>query len=518
MTANAPRTRSYFGVDLAWGEGTERRAAKETGLVQLAASGQVLDAGWARGIDAVVDWVRERAGPGDVIAVDAPLVVRNETGMRECEREVAQRYMRWRVGANATNLSRAWQGGVTIRRAFERLGYVYSGDAPPAATGSVTFFECYPYTTLVGAEELGYELERPRYKRLNPAFPTVAERRASRASECDELIRRMSSLAIASPPLDLRSHPVTAELVGSPSPTADVPYKHREDLIDAALSAWTAALWTEHGFERCQVLGATSPTDAAGRRATIIAPARAEQRRMDVANAQHQSRTPSATATVDDPAAQLLLLPDSEDSRLFIELSHFAGADLSPAAIALELALARLDADDVDQAAGFLVESAVMSYCRAFFASNVRKPLGEYLELPERFRSVDELIREYRNMVIAHSQSSLTMTLPVVVEQTDGSRLAQGWTVSQPLPRPLLRQFAELIDAVADRLDELIADVQARLDPLLDVAVALEDAPLIINHELADAFTARSRRRPYPNSHSLYWTVGRRVAETAQTP
>jgi predicted RNase H-like nuclease len=32
-------------------------------------------------------------------------------------------------------------------------------------------------------------------------------------------------------------------------------YKHREDLIDACLAAWTAALWIERGADRCQVLG-----------------------------------------------------------------------------------------------------------------------------------------------------------------------------------------------------------------------------------------------------------------------
>lgn len=507
MKASAPRSRSFFGVDLAWGEGTERKAAKETGLVQLAASGQVVDAGWARGIDAVVDWVHERSQPGDVIAIDAPLIVLNDTGMRDCEREVAQRYMRWGVGANATNLSRAWQGGVTIRKAFERLGYVYAGDTAPSASDSVTFFECYPYTTLVGAEEFGYDVARPRYKRLNPALPTVAERRAQRAEECDELLRRMSRLATASPSLDLRSHPVTAALLNSPSPTGDVPYKHREDLIDAAVSAWTAALWSEYGFERCQVLGAASPTDAEGRRATIVAPARPEQRRMEVADRKVGSAGTSPTDLDEGSAVQLLLLPDSDDSRLFIELSHFAGADLSPAAFAIELALDRIEADDLDQTVGFLVDSAVMSYCRAFFPSNVRSPLSDYMQIPERFRSVDERIREYRNMVVAHSQSSLTVTLPMVIQRADGSRLVSGWTFSQPLPLPLLKQFAELIDTVSDHLDVLIGEVQARLEPLLQAAVPVEDAPLIIKHELVDAFTARSRRPPYPESHTLYWVL-----------
>lgn len=62
-----------------------------------------------------------------------------------------------------------------------------------------------------------------------------------------------------------------------PSPERDAPYKHREDLLDALLCAWTAALWHRHGLARCQVLGEEAPA-APGTTATIIAPARPEQR------------------------------------------------------------------------------------------------------------------------------------------------------------------------------------------------------------------------------------------------
>lgn len=269
----------YLGVDLAWGEGTATKAAKETGLVCLDDSGTVLQAGWARGIDAVAEWVLETAIPGDVIAIDAPLVVANPTGMRECEREVAQRYGRWKVYANPSNLGRPWSGGVTLRRRLEAEGFVYSSGAASPSPGRVEFFECYPYTTLVGAAEFGYEIERPRYKRFNPALPDPAARRAFRATECDELLLRMSRLTDASPSLDLRSHPVTAALLDSVSPLVDADYKHREDLLDAALCAWTAALWAQFGNERCQVLGLNDYADRHGRLPVIIAPARPEQRR-----------------------------------------------------------------------------------------------------------------------------------------------------------------------------------------------------------------------------------------------
>jgi len=85
-------------------------------------------------------------------------------------------------------------------------------------------------------------------------------------------------LAGADPPFRLDSHPLTRQLAAEPSPLNDAAYKHREDLIDALLCAWTAALWFRHGTNRCQILGfpqqgATEPI------ATIIAPARPEQRR-----------------------------------------------------------------------------------------------------------------------------------------------------------------------------------------------------------------------------------------------
>lgn len=51
-------------------------------------------------------------------------------------------------------------------------------------------------------------------------------------------------------------------------------------IVDALLCAWTASLWSRHGFGRCQVLGEHPAGDPVG---TIIAPARPEHRRDDVA-------------------------------------------------------------------------------------------------------------------------------------------------------------------------------------------------------------------------------------------
>jgi predicted RNase H-like nuclease len=72
---------------------------------------------------------------------------------------------------------------------------------------------------------------------------------------------------------------VTAQLLDERSPLDDLAYKHREDLIDACLAAWTAALWMQCCADRCQVLGEHDIlVDDQGQRATIIAPARPTQR------------------------------------------------------------------------------------------------------------------------------------------------------------------------------------------------------------------------------------------------
>jgi predicted RNase H-like nuclease len=89
------------------------------------------------------------------------------------------------------------------------------------------------------------------------------------------LIAALAQLETADPPLHLRSHPVTEQLVSVPSPTNNRAYKHREDLIDAVICAWTALLWIRHGLDRCQVLGASETRSPA---ATIIAPCRPTQR------------------------------------------------------------------------------------------------------------------------------------------------------------------------------------------------------------------------------------------------
>lgn len=268
----------FIGVDLAWREGNGDLLANETGVAVIDGDGQILDAGWTRGVGQTTGWADTAAPDGDaVMFVDAPLVVGNEAGQRLCETQVGQRYGRWKVSANTTNIHSPRLAGVRFLRQAGLSGWRYSDGSQGPPSGGRFVSETYPYATLVGAAELGYDTERPRYKRKPPRL-RAAQWRTERAANCDELIRRLRQLADADPPLLLQSHPVTRDLAGQPSPISDAAYKHREDLIDAVLCAWTASLWASHGYHRCQVLGLpANPTGELA--ATMIVPARPEQRR-----------------------------------------------------------------------------------------------------------------------------------------------------------------------------------------------------------------------------------------------
>ena len=165
----------FLGVDLAWGEGTATRLVNETGLVCINGSGEVLGAGWSRGLDDTLAWIAKASAMVEdvLISVDAPLIVTINTGQRVCERQVGQQYGRWHVSANTTNTGSPRQAGVRLLRELEARGFSYTdGFSGPPEHGR-RVFECYPYTTLVGAHELGYDVERPRYKRKPKALRTA---------------------------------------------------------------------------------------------------------------------------------------------------------------------------------------------------------------------------------------------------------------------------------------------------------------------------------------------------------
>lgn len=254
----------YVGIDLAWG----RR--NPSGVAALGPDGKVLEAGLL-GPGEAAGWLRGLGS--DVLAfVDAPLVVANPTGQRACETAIGRCYGRWKVSAHSSNLGRTDLAGVELVAEASTHGYrVHDGlDGPPE--GGRWLAESFPHTTLVGVAELGFDTERPLYKRRPRAIPTMAEFRPVRSRAFASIVAALSGLT--DPPLELGSHQRTRRWLDQQVPEQDGLYKAEEDVLDAVICAWTAALWHAHPG-RCQVLGGDEPWEPA---ATVIAPARPEQR------------------------------------------------------------------------------------------------------------------------------------------------------------------------------------------------------------------------------------------------
>lgn len=211
------------------------------------------------------------------------------------------------------------------------------------------------------------------------------------------------------------------------------------------------------------------------------------------------------------PAPFLMaMVEDTPDARLFIELSSY-GADLAEAVRALDLAIQGDDQDSpFADAQQFLIEFAVVAYCRCFMPSTVREKLTHHVGVPLEFAKTHDLVVTFRNRTIAHSQSDLAVTYPVGVLEsaTLVVRDVMAVTVVSPLPPLVVRQFRTLATTMEALLDVVLFPIRERLKDNLRATdrTDLVDLPRPIE-KLAEEFNPKSTRHSYPTSHTLYWDV-----------
>lgn len=217
--------------------------------------------------------------------------------------------------------------------------------------------------------------------------------------------------------------------------------------------------------------------------------------------------------SAEEPSFKVVTVPDSADARLFVELSSY-GADLAEARHALDLAIkSRGESSQLEDAAPYLIAFAVIAYCRTYFPSNVRKPLTDHIDIPDEVSDTHRLVGAFRNTTVAHSQSKLATTFPVGVldAETLCVRDVTAATVSQTLPPPLVERFHKLVALVDDLLFEVIEPVRQRLVEHLsgsNLETMLIEGGQLPTVEATDAdFNPRTRRGPYPTSHTLYWSA-----------
>lgn len=205
-------------------------------------------------------------------------------------------------------------------------------------------------------------------------------------------------------------------------------------------------------------------------------------------------------------SSTVAMLPDTPDSRLLAELSSYSD-DLSEASDAIDQALEAGHDSPLWQP---LTSYAVIAYIRAFAHSNVRSGLLAHIPIPDDLVDTHDMIRGYRNTTIAHSQSELSMSLPLATLTSEGA-VSQviPITIRHNLPQTTARRIAETVDRMSGLVSEMIKPLAERMtaeyqDASPD-AVAAWPVP-DLDHEHAAEFTAQSRRRRQPR-FVAYWDV-----------
>lgn len=234
----------FAGIDLAWSR------SNESGIAVLENSDptRVVEADFATEDDEILDMIPASTR---LVAVDAPLVVPNETGQRPAEDELRPVYHEYNAGpypANRNWLNRVC-GEVRGETLVERLGETgFSHNPSVDHTVENGVIEVYPHPGMVALFE------------LDTVLPYKDKQGRSKSEQRDGL-RRLHRLLGERTRIEQDSLPAFS--LDSESTKASM--KRFEDILDGVVSAYLAwYLWNNP--ERVRVFGSrtegyiTSPT------------------------------------------------------------------------------------------------------------------------------------------------------------------------------------------------------------------------------------------------------------------
>ena len=245
----------FVGVDLAWGE------RKPTGLAVLDDEGRLRHVS-AVGTDEEIEAAVASYVAGDcLVAIDAPLIVRNATGNRPGEAELNRDFARFDAGAHPAN---------TGKREFSdvprgaRLSSLLGLDMNPRSRRPRRAIEVYPHPATVALFSLGRTL---KYK--NKPGRTLEQLRAALLA----LMGLLEGLAAADPPLLVAGGSWQALVAQVEAATRKSELRVVEDQVDAVVCAYVAlfatrrpdATTTYGDFETGYIV---TPTLPAGHRPT----------------------------------------------------------------------------------------------------------------------------------------------------------------------------------------------------------------------------------------------------------
>lgn len=217
----------YFGVDLAWGQ------LARTGLAVLDEAGRLLESASVRTDDEIMAFVGCHAGVTLVAAIDAPLLVPNETGRRPCEALVGQLFARFGAGAYPANRGNpCFLPEPRGARLAAELGWDMDPSTPPGI-GRRVCIEVYPHPAMVSLFPLDYVI--PYKIKRGRELPALKDAYRQLLDHLEDICGKVLALASSARWGTLRA---TAEGATRKSELDAI-----EDEIDAIFCAYLAWLW-----------------------------------------------------------------------------------------------------------------------------------------------------------------------------------------------------------------------------------------------------------------------------------
>jgi predicted RNase H-like nuclease len=234
---------SFIGIDMAW-----KINGNHSGVaVMIGDENEVTLKGVSVNVDTmegVVDFVRPHAAVDTVIAIDAPLVVKNESGQRPCEREIGRTFGRYHASCHTSNLGRPYaKTGMCLVGELRKLGFRHDFDLAQAKQRAGRWvLEVYPHPAMVRLFGLGKIIP---YKK-----GSVVERRVG----LDKLRCYLGDLGDGSRGLVMSA--VLAELLARDlEQMRGADLKKYEDTLDAVFCAYLAWHCWRWGGERNEMFG-----------------------------------------------------------------------------------------------------------------------------------------------------------------------------------------------------------------------------------------------------------------------
>ena len=229
-------TITFLGIDLAWQ--SDRNPTGAVALREDAGTLVAIEAAPAlRTLTEVEDFVVRHSADRTVVAIDAPLVIPNPSGQRDCELALSRQFGARHASCHSSNTTLYPDAAsVRLEARLASSGFVHAGTSP----GERVMLEVYPHAAYVALFDL---LSIIRYKK------------GSSMEKCAGLRIVQEKLA----QLPFRRDATIADMLErDPASLKGQARKSFEDLLDGLFCAYLAYHYWRFGPSTWQVFGSVS--------------------------------------------------------------------------------------------------------------------------------------------------------------------------------------------------------------------------------------------------------------------